>query len=302
MGWLSDQIDRTRMFVDEPSVNAKYSDSELIDLLEAEWTTIMQEQSRVSQAPVVCRHDFTFQSGQQHYVLPPTVGEILTLGEHDTTSDIMSSPMVPRSRYNPAGPNFTIEGNVIRLDPKWTGASATIRLTYIPTGDVRLHQGSVATPATDIVDGTDSATVVLAASPTTGTLDTRVNAYEGSVLRILTASTNNYIQERVISAYDVTTRKATVKPGFDYTPGGAAVTYEIAPLLHLFRGLLVSLATARVISGVEGDRGRYQTLTQLWQEKMRALRLHQTNMQTIVGQRMETDTIYNNRTSTVVRW
>jgi hypothetical protein len=290
------------MFADEPSTNAKYSDSEVIDLIEMEWANIMQEQVRNSQAPIVARHDFTFQSGQQHYVMPPTVGEVLMLGEHDSTTDTSSGMFVPRSRYNPAGPNFTIEGNIIRLDPKWQGSNTTVRLTYIPTGDVRLHEGTLDNGGSDISNGTDSATVILADTPTTGSLDTRVNAYEGSVLRILSASTNDYEQQRVITSYDVTTRTATVKPGFDYAPGGAVVTYEIAPLLFLFRDLLVSLSVARLLIGTEGDTTRYKLLERMWNEKMRALRLHQSNMQTIVGTRMETDTIFNDRTAQILYW
>jgi hypothetical protein len=292
MGWLSDTISKIQLLVDEPDYKAKYTDSDLIDLIESEWTDVVEEMFRMAQNTISVRHEITFQRGTQYYVLPPTVGEITRLAERDATTHDIEFEMTPRSPYNPYGPNFTIEGNMIVLDPKWQGSSKTLELEYIPTGDVRLHDGTLSSI-------TNSTTVVLPASPTTGTLDTRPNAYAGSVFRVLSATTNDYIQERVIKSYDVTTRTATLSAALDPVPSGT-ITYEIAPMLALHQAYLVAFSVARTILAVEGDNSRYSAMNREYQRKIRNLRLRVSNFQTIRGTRMETDTRSNERTHSFI--
>jgi len=166
----------------------------------------------------------------------------------------------------------------------------------LPTGDVRLHCGEAG--AIDNTTSTESCTVVLEATPTThGVLDNRPNAYAGSVFRVLSASTNNYVQERIISAYDVATRTATLRPAFTTAllPGGATVAYEIAPLLWQANDMVVPLAVAKVIAGIEGDTKRFNALNLQLAQEMRRLRLDAASFDSIKGITFEHDTVTNRR-------
>jgi len=282
------------MYVDEPTSNAKYTDAKILDLLENQWANILSEMSRVSQHPFVVRHNITFGEASRTYVLPPNVGNILRLASINTTSNAPEWIVVPLSRNNPGGPGISMEGNILRLEPDWKGEDTTYQLDYIPTGDVRLHAGTAGTITNDSTAGT--CTLVLAATPTTGVLDNRPNAYAGSILRILSATANNYVQERIISSYDVTTRTATLRPHFeaDLLPSGA-VTYEIAPLLWQASDMVVAVAVAKVIAGIEGDSKRFNALHQQYAVEIRRLRLGAANFDQIKGITFRHDVPTNRR-------
>jgi hypothetical protein len=298
MGFLSDVTTRVRLYTDEPSTNAKYSDANILSFLRTVWRQIMQDVNRNSQAPIVVRHDVSISNDDNVHELPPTVGSILRLAKYDTTTGTVDWEVIPKSRWNPAGPGFTVEGNIIRFEPDWDWGSHTLRLEYIPNGDVSFHDGTAGTITNSTTN--NNCTIVLASSPTTGSLDTRPNAYAGQILRILSATTNDYEQQRIITAYDVTTRTATVQPAFSTSlvPSGT-VTYEVAPFLGTEFGVdLVSLAVARYILGIEGDSGRLKTMSMLYTNLMREIRLGQSSIEMIVGNHFEVDTIHNRRIAT----
>ena len=117
--------------------------------------------------------------------------------------------------------------------------------------------------------------ITLAASPTTGTLDTRKQAYAGSIVRILGCSNSysDYVQDRVISSYDHVTRIATLIADFDIPPSGT-ITYEIGPFLDTVLDQAISTYVAMQIVGIEGDGRRYKTLQAIYGSKIRNLRLN----------------------------
>ena len=61
-----------------------------------------------------------------------------------------------------------------------------------------------------------STVITLDSTPDLGQLDRRANAYVGSVIRVLSSS--RVFQERVISAFDATTNRATVRVAFWRVP------------------------------------------------------------------------------------
>jgi hypothetical protein len=157
---------------------------------------------------------------------------------------------------------MAIEGNTIRLLRDWND-SETLEVLYVPNAETLIHDGSTssATPST----------IVLDESPTTGSLDTRANAYEGYLVRVLT-STEGYVQERYISGYDNTTRTATVNVDFDPDPTGT-LTYEVLPAYSNMVKEVVILKVARSILSGESDPQRRHLLTRELQEKVRTLRM-----------------------------
>ena len=305
-GFLTRTLSRIRLFTDEPSINAKYTDDNLLDLIESSWADILQELNRNSSAPIVVRHDVSVSTdatldGNTH-LLPPTVGQVLRLSKVCSTTGRVEWEMMPRSRWNPAGHGIIVEGNTIQFTPYWDRGSYTLRLTYIPKGDLRLHEGTFDNSGdVAITNDTDAnqAEVILASSPGTGTLDIRPNAYAGSVLRILGdvggSPTADYVQERIIRSYDVTTRTATVAPALTYVPSGTTVPYEIAPLLGQALDIVVALDVAAQVIGIEGDAKRAASTERQYARKMRTLRLNAANLEAIVGQRFQHDTTHAER-------
>ena len=238
--------------------------------------------------PIVLRLDITVSSATQEYVLPPIVGEILQLAKIDPDTDLHLWESVPGSRWNPAGPGFTIEGNIIRFTPKWQ-ESHTLRLTFIPTGDMIMHSGDTTAHS--------STTVTMDDSPTTGALDLRENAYSGSILRILIATwgvgVSNHIQERVISSYDATTRIATVSPAFSPAPEAGTVTYEIVPMIYNLLEMIVCYFTATLLLPMEAPAKKQAAVETKYAQMLRALKLRVSNIENRVGDRFEHDTVDN---------
>lgn len=269
-------ITRTRTSIreiaGEPGVHAKYTDARLLTYIEQAYSHIITELNRLSANPVVVTYDITLNSDLRTYLLPPTVFRVVKMEMRDASGNIAWDEF-PGSRYNPSGHGVALVGNTINFSYDPTG-TYTFRVHYLPSGCVRLHYGSITSDASIVNNTTtDTCTIVLPASPTAGTLDIRPNAYAGSILRILGATSHDYVQERIITAYDVTTRTATVAPAFTTAllpsvGGGGAITYEIAPLFDQAVDLAVATYVARTLVALDGDKARMATLTQLWREQI----------------------------------
>ena len=295
--FLEKVVDWVRIYTDEPTITAKYTEDNLYDLIQTEWTTIMEQLNLSAQTPIIVRHRITVVEDQKVYLLPPTIGQVLRIMMLDTNGGVQGE-VYPRSRWNPAGCGVAIEGNTLYLDPTWGGSTVYIELDYMPTGDVMLHDGTIDSDDSIVNDvDENTCTVVLAATPDNGSLDTRPNAYAGSILRIISAGTNNYEQMRVIQSYDVATRTATVAPAFTAallpSVTGEDISYEIAPFLSPGKQNIVALAVSRHIITTEGNIQRYGMITRQYKEMLRSVRLHLANVEQIVGMHFKKDTAAN---------
>lgn len=114
--------------------------------------------------------------------------------------------------------------------------------------------------------------LTFASSVTDGTLDTRENAYGGYMLRVL-SDDNSIVQERIITAYDNTTRVATLSEALSPL-GLGTLTYEVIPQYSRLLRQVVSLRAAIDLLANEGNAKRIQTLTASYAVKMSALRRH----------------------------
>jgi hypothetical protein len=114
--------------------------------------------------------------------------------------------------------------------------------------------------------------LTFASSVTDGTLDTRENAYAGYMLRVL-SDDNTIVQERIITAYDNTTRVATLSEALSPL-GLGTLTYEVVPQYSRLLRQVVSLRAAIDLLANEGNAKRIQTLTASYVVKMSALRRH----------------------------
>jgi len=275
-----------REFAGEPGIHAKYSDARLLDWIEMAFSKVFGALSRRADNPICMTYDITLSSGQPHYQLPPTCQRVLQ-AQVFTAGD-MDNPvweLHPRARSHPAGYNIVFEHTTVRLSPATIAQldGYVLRVTFVPSGCVKLHTASIDTDDDDddtgnITNGTTTATVVLPTQTNinatgAGTLDLRPNAYGGSIFRVLSAGAANYVQERLITAYDVTTRTLTLSPQFDAglvpaTDTDTNVVYEIAPPLVEQFDAVIAAWVAMMIVGLEGDKARYGGIATLYQDML----------------------------------
>lgn len=275
-----------REFAGEPGIHAKYSDARLLDWIEMAFSKVFGALSRRADNPICLTYDITLSSGQPHYQLPPTCQRVLQAQVF--TAEDMDNPvweLHPRARSHPAGYNIVFEHTTVRLSPTTIAQldGYVLRVTFVPSGCVKLHTASIDTDDDDddtgnITNGTTTATVVLPTQTNinatgAGTLDLRPNAYAGSIFRVLAAGAANYVQERLITAYDVTTRTLTLSPQFDAglvpaTDADTNVVYEIAPPLVEQFDAVIAAWVAMMIVGLEGDKARYGGIATLYQDML----------------------------------
>ena len=269
--FLTRAIAKVRQNVDEPSINAKYTDANIIEQLEFSYIAVLAEKNRNAQTPAVARITITIASDITTYILPYTVGSVVAIYEGDGYGGKLFYDA--RSDYNALGKRIWVEGNTLKLQASGLmtlGTSLTVE--YIPSGVARLHNGTCTL-------GSDGTTATLGATPHVGTLDTHTDGYIGSILRILnvtgTTVTGNVMQERTISAYNNVTRVATLSPALSpvATTSDGSILYEIAPAIHKGLDLIVALHAAYTIASIEGNLKRAKTILDLYRGAIRNVRL-----------------------------
>ena len=269
--FLSRSIAKVRQWIDEPAINAKYTDTEIVEQLELSYISVVAEKNRNSQTPAFAKITLTMSSGVTVYILPYTVGSIEAIYQSAEYGGKLFYSS--RSKYNPFGQGLYVESNVIKLqDAALFGPTQEITVEYTPSGTARLHHGTCTL-------GADGTTAVFGATPNVGVLDTHHNAYTGTMFRLLnvdgTVVTGNYMQERPITEYDNTTRTATFSPVLSpvATTDDGSIYYEIAPAIHKGLDLVVAIHTAFTICSMEGNRKRAGTILTTYREAIRNVRL-----------------------------
>lgn len=304
LGSIRAAVKRVRQLVDEPSIEAKYSDRDIVDLLNESWSEVVGDVFACAQHPPYAQHDIQLSTSQYVYPLPASVGEIRRIAKF-SDNDEVEWEILPEGLLNPSGYGIILDGNhLLRMRPEH-GLSDVITIEYIPSGDITCHVGQV------ILSG--ATTTVFPVSPTAadvllGDLDGRPNAYAGCIFRWLShggttslkpAGYNVFpVQVRRIASYSVAAPSVTVVPAFDFDPTSLPnqelrSTYEIYPVEAPVIWPVIARHTARLISGMENKTGRFKTLTQLYEEAKRACVLRWGSLETRLGQSMETVTPEN---------
>ncbi len=265
--FLTRSISNFRRYTDEPSVNAKYSDAALIEMIEESYSHIISEVNRCSPEPIVARFEVTYVADTETYILPQLIQSIHAI--YHTTDSGYKIFYTARSGYNPLGRRVWVEGSILHIQTNVLSPSDVLTIEYIPSGTARLHDG------TCTIDSTGKL-VTFGATPTDGALDTHVNAYAGAIFRLITSTDANFafLQERTIKSYAHVTRIATLDTALSPNPESTGTTsYEIAPAIH--RGLdhAVALYLAYWIASIEGSITRSRLLKRMFQDILRNLRL-----------------------------
>jgi len=268
-GFLSDAVSLVRQMTDEPATTPKYTNTDIVNMLQVGFSTVLTEVNINTDHPILVRHDITLVSGTLSYLLPPQVGEVWRVAKITSGGHTPLYEAWPDSHLSPCQCGFVIEGNVLRLLDDWHSTD-TLQVLFVPLGEPSMHYGTAGES-----DDADGLTIPLADTPTDGTLDTRANAYAGYLIRILTSTEaeENFIQERTIVSYDNITRVATVSPAFDPTIEEGTITYEVVPAYSELLKHVVCMQTALNILGIEGNEKRMKTMGQRFAVAMRALKL-----------------------------
>lgn len=278
-GFLSDCVSLVRKATDEPSVVPKYTDGDIVELVQGAFDTVLADININTDHPVLARVNISVADGKQSYTLPPHCAEVWRIAKILASTNTMQWNVWPGSYYNVTGDGFKLEGNTIRLLRDWN-SSDTLEVMFVPNGEVAMHKATA--------DANDASTVTFPSSVTDGTLDTRENCYAGYLLRIL-SDTSGIVQERIISAYDNDTRIATVIEDFDPTPSGTVV-YEVVPQYSRLLKHVVCTQASIDLLAQEGNSKRMQTLGRTYATKISALRRFISKKQARFPHHMDGDT------------
>jgi len=292
-GFMGTILGIARKTTDEPAVNAKYTDADILALTSDTWVQLWTDLNLTVEAPIIVRLDINVVSGTTHYSLPSVVGEIIRIAKVVADTGLLEFEMWPQSMYNPAGDGFHIEANTVVFTPTWKD-SHTLRIEYIPSGEVTFHEGLGTLDSTTTFQMDSMWTGGSPSSSFAGTFDNRDNAYAGYLLRIKSGGSS--WAERVISAYDEGTGIATIsvpETGLSSAPGDNSYVYEVVPAFGKLVTHVLGLMVGRTILMREGNSKRYNLLTQEYKEKVRALRIKLRSMESRRADRFEGDVIEN---------
>lgn len=263
--FLTRAIIDVRESTDEPTTKGKYTDARITEHLEKAYILVLNEKNRNSRTPAVAKINKTIASGTTSYILPHTVGSVHGIYKTDTTGG--KAFYDSRSKYNSLGRGMWIENQTLYIQTTdLYGVGTEITIEYVPSGVARLHNGLCTLNATGTI-------ATFGATPNAGALDTHHEAYAGSILRILGADgTGDYLQERVITAYDETTREATLDVALSPIPTGN-IYYEIAPAISKGMDTVVALYAAYRLTATEGNTKRASSILKAYRNELRNVRL-----------------------------
>lgn len=269
--FLTRAIADVRESTDEPTQKAKYTDTRIIDHLEKAYILVLNEINRNSRTPAVAKITKTIASETTTYALPHTVGSVHGIySANDSGGKVFYDS---RSKYNPFGRGIWLENQTLHIQATdLFGIGGELTIEYIPSGIARLHNGTYTVNAAGDV-------VTFGATPNAGTLDTHHEAYAGSIFRSLgvdgTTIVGNYLQERVITAYDETTREATLDVPLSPIPttDDGVLYYEIAPCISKGMDTVVALYAAYRITAGEGNTKRAASILKSYRNEIRNVRL-----------------------------
>jgi hypothetical protein len=254
-----------RKATDEPAVNAKYDDEDIIALMRDAWGEMWVDLNNNTRTPINASMEITITDEILEYALPPCVGRVERLVYRDADSNAVLYELDPRGRFDQTGWGWRVEGNTLRLGRKWL-VTDTLQLEYIPSGDV----GFIAATWTGALDYTGS-TVTLSSTTTNGVLDTRLQAYTGYMLRTLPIQ-----QEHIIATYDHTTLDCTLWTALNpeiSLAGFEPLNYEVMPWMNRDMERAVMIRTALIILSNEGNAERLATQEREYVKAVRSVRM-----------------------------
>lgn len=245
--FCSTVLDRLRALIDEPDTDGKYTNDFLLrHCVMPAMVDVLSRLNQNSDAPIVIRYAITVVAGQRYYQLPPQIQEIWRLVALDSAGNL-AGDFYPRGQFHPQGPGWSIEGNILTLDPSVLPAT-DLYVLYVPSGDFLPHYGTSPAVISLAADGVTQR-MKLTTAPLMGQVDTRENAYAGAILRVISSTGGasvNVMEERIISRSYIsgTDWWAEVRVPFVRHTTAQIPLYEIAPPASqpLYQGIATEAA------------------------------------------------------------
>lgn len=246
---------------DEPQINNKYTDNDIIQKIQEEYVLALQRVNRSAKNKMLVTWSFTASSTTSRYMLPPTVGIVKAV----YTKAGLNGSTSPRFFFYEHQPEaaypgqMSLEGHTLKFNyadyPEMFRVSDTVYVDYIPSGVCDLFEQAVTTYSATTV-------TVPVATPVQGAVDRRPNAYLGATLRVIQDANNVQTQERVITsqAFSGTNLVLTFEPALDPVPESSSIQVEVKPPMPLNMDSLIATGVAYRIVDREGSAGRAQAL------------------------------------------
>lgn len=290
-------IERVRAYLDDVDLSSKYGDDFIVrHLMQPCLQDVIARVALMRSDPVLMRLAVSLLPGVEYYQLPPCVHSVRRLAMMGDDGTVLWEE-VPRSEYHPGGPRWAIEGNLLAVRPVPSSPGQTLSLWYVSNGDHPLHYatGNSAATGGSVASG-QTTEFRLAQTVGYGAKDRRVNAYAGSVLRILGA--NTIWQERIISSSHPTTNThGTLEVRVPFDPplaGASSIRYEIAPPLSQSLWEAVACATAVKMATYKGLAStRRAAIIEEYKKAMKTVKDAAAARQGRVGSYFAKDTIDN---------
>ena len=292
-GFLATVIERTRAYLDDASLDAKYDDNFLVRNITPTFSSVASRINNSTTNAISTWIPFPLTKGLAYYQIPPCVGEVWRLAQRND-DDWVSREAMPRTEWHYRGPNWKVEGNMLVFAPTPDQDYVDLELQFMHNGDIqpfRLTSATLSAPSGSL----DTLTFPLTTTPAVGTIDRRDNSYLGCVVRLLTST--GVIEERIISTWtkDSTNWKIVVRRPFTSNYSAGTVTnVEIAPfgLDSLYEAVAIGSAMKfsiyKKISGTQ-----FQMLQLQYKDAMKTAMDHFSNKQMRTGKYFERSTADN---------
>lgn len=227
--YLYTLLDRIRATLDEPDLDAKYSNDYLIRhvICPAQVDVISRLNNTIS-CPVVNTLTISLIPDEEIYPLPPCVQEVLRLIQRDSDTNNIIFDAVPEDRMHPSGTGWSLEGMPgcleLHIDPSVSNTTE-VQLWYVSNGDILPHYSTAGT-LTASKSATVSASVTAAAYTLTRASGDWTTTFAVGDLVNLTGFSNaaNNIEGARITA--VSALVITFDEAFTTTEGPVSVTLK----------------------------------------------------------------------------
>lgn len=295
---LKTVVERIRGFLDDPDLEAKYSDDYIVrHIMQPAFASVMSRINNTSTGIIMHRIAMPLTYNVPDYQLPPCIGEVWRICYMDESGRVLQEA-IPRGLYNLRGPNWKIEGNILSFLPHPNADYAQMELWYIHSGDFSAAYTTGGVSSFTLNVAKDEVTISTAANPTMGAWDRRPSAYVGQMLRIL--NTTAVHEERIISKWEYvsgTTWKATLRKPFTYASSGNMPSFEIAPEGSEPLYEAISAASALKLASYRKLSGEHFGMIQAaYRDAMKTAMDHYGNLQMRMPKAWEKDTVDNQLT------
>lgn len=222
-------IEHIRFMLNEPEVDATYSDVYLLNMvLMPAMKTVMSRFNLNRDDPIRLRFTLSLAAGTEYYSLPPNMQEVYRVSKI-TDNKLPSNDYIPREEESWWGPGWTLDGNTIAFRPTPLADDSEWLIWYVPSANFKPHYG---TGLQNLLD--EPNVITLQSTPTFGELDRRANAYAGAILRLLPAGPTGVQQEHVVeeSYLESNLWKVRLRTTPDPSVAGqSSLAYEVLPPL-----------------------------------------------------------------------